>query len=218
MNPRRAHSPRAAANARRAGTSLLAGSVLLATTGCYTTSNVVTMAPLKTDFPVSASGQYVDGSGDIVEESEYEDLAPFTIERTYEVPRHSEGHTTLELEPELQRIVRQAGGDAITDLKIEAVEYDSGSHGSAAGWKIFGWSMSITGGLLLGTGAALGGDAGDILYPIGGVTLGIGVASFLLSLTTNDPAKWQMQVTGQVVRRKGASAAPPTEEPEPQDL
>jgi hypothetical protein len=203
---------------RLAGTALLTSSLLLATTGCYTTSNVVTMAPLKTDFPVSASGQYVDGSGAIVEEDDYESVAPFTIERTYEVPRHSEGQTTLELEPELQRIVQQAGGDAITDLKIEAVEYDSGSHGSAAGWKIFGWSMSITGGLILGTGAALGGDAGDILYPIGGVTLGIGVASFLLSLTTNDPPKWQMQVTGQVVRRKGGEAAPAAEEAEPKDL
>lgn len=204
--------------ARRVGPAVLTGALLLATTGCYTTSNVVTMPPLRTDFPVSASGQYVDGDGDIVEEDGYEDVSTFTIERTYEVSRHGEGRIEAELEPELQRIVEKAGGDAITNLEITAVEYDSGSHNSAAGWKIFGWTMGLSGGLIAGTGALVGGDAADVLYPVGGVLLGVGVVGYLLSFTTTDPAQWQMQVSGQVVRRKGSARPEPAPEPAPQEL
>lgn len=204
--------------ARKAGCGALAGALLVTATGCYTTSNVVTMPPLRTDFPVSASGQYVDGDGDIVDEDGYEDVSTFTIERTYEVSRHGEGRIEAELEPELQRIVEKAGGDAITNLEIAAVEYDSGSHHSAAGWKIFGWTMGLSGGLIAGTGALVGGDAADVLYPVGGVLLGVGVVGYLLSFTTTDPAQWQMQVTGQVVRRRGSARPEPGAEPEPQDL
>src|SRR5690606_41214430 len=97
---------------RRPFPTLSQYALLLATTGCYTTSTVVTMPPLRTDFPVSASGQYVDGDGDIVEEDGYEDVSTFTIERTYEVSRHGEGRIEAELEPELQRIVEKEIGRA----------------------------------------------------------------------------------------------------------
>lgn len=208
----RAQLPRRSGRCTQWGVWCSAGALLFASTGCYTTRNLVTMEPLETKFPVSASAQFVDESGAIVDEEGYETVKPFRFERTYEVPRHSDGSAGIELEPELERIVAAAGGDAITELKIEGVNYDSGSHGSAASWKIFGWTMSITGAALIATGAAL--DAGDALYPVGGVILGVGVASFLLSLTTQDPAKWQLQVSGQVVRRKGSSGG----EVEPSDL
>lgn len=171
------------------------------------------MPPLETTVPVSASGEYVDENGDIVKDTDYEILTPFQIERTFEVPRHSQGEAQLELAPELERIVARAKGNAITDLRIEAVEYDRGSHGSAAGWKVFGWTMTLTGGALLATGAAVGGDVGDVFYPIGGVIAGLGVVSFLLSATANDPAKWQLKVSGQVVRRHQPASSPQPVDP-----
>jgi len=184
--------------------------VACVTTGCYTTQNVVTMSPLETRYPVSASGQYVDGSGAVVNDDQYQVERPFSFEKTVTSPRHETTEAPLKLEPELDRIMAQGQGDAITNLKVEAVNYDHGSHGSAAGWKIMGWSFALTGGTFLAVGAASSNDKiRDVFVPVGAVTAGIGALCFLFGATAQTPAAWQFRVSGQVVSNK-AGVAPAT--------
>ncbi|HEX2734712.1 MAG TPA: hypothetical protein VHM70_24070 [Polyangiaceae bacterium] len=181
----------------------LSGALL---SGCYTTTNVVTMTPLKTKYPVSASGQYLDANGAIVTEDNYQVLKEFDFQKQVESPRHETTETRLKLEADLDRILAEQHGDALTDVKIVATQYDPGSHGSAAGWKIMGWSFGVTGATLMVAGASI--DDGGPLIGVGGVVLGVGVLSYALSALANDPAVWTFQVKGNVVKQTGAATAP----------
>ncbi len=176
--------------------------------GCYTTKNVVAVSPLETRYPVSATAQYVDGSGNIITEREYQVVKPFEFERTMTGPRHSETEARLALEPELDRFVQSSNGEAVTDLKIEAVEYDSGSHGSAAGWKIMGWTFGISGATFLVVGAA-DKDLSDVFIPMGAVFAGLGALSFIASAGANSPSEWKFHVKGSVVKRTELASPPP---------
>jgi hypothetical protein len=198
-----------AAPLRRAATAAACTAGLFAA-GCYTTRNVATLEPLHTAYPVSASSQYVDGDGQIVTAKEYTVVQPFSFEQRIEGPRHASTHTKLVLQPDLDRIVATSRGDAITKLKIEAINYDVGSHRSTAGWKQFGWFIGA-GGLLTGTiGLARGGDDGTAVAEISAGIVGFGVALYLLGAALDTPARWEFEISGQVVRR-----ATPTPAPEP---
>lgn len=175
-------------------------------TGCYTTKNVVTMTPLETKYPVSASGAFVDRGGAVVDQKQYSVVAPFSFERTIKTPRHSSTETRFDLEPELDRLVSQQGGDAVTDLKVEGVDYNPGSHSTGAFWKQWGWGFGITGGTLLLIGAA-DADLRDSMVPAGAVVAGIGALGFVFAAVANDPAEWKFKVSGNVVKRAGATAA-----------
>jgi hypothetical protein len=192
----------------------VACAAVLGTAGCYTTTNVATMGALKTNYPVSASGQYVDSNGAIVTENEYTVVKPFEFDRPVEGARHEDTETDVVLKPELDRFVAESQGDAITDVKIYAADYDAGSHGSSAGWKVMGWTFGLTGATFLVTGAAVGDDVGDTFMIVGGVFGAIGLGSYLIGTAANDPAVWKLHVTGNIVKRN-AAAAPPAAPPAP---
>src|SRR5690606_16755303 len=120
-------------------------------------------------------------------------------------------------EPELNRLVAKHRGDAITDLKVAGTDYDTGSHGSAASWKVLGWTFGLTGATFVVLGAAIDDDstgAGGSLMTAGAVIAGLGVVSYLLSYAANDPASWNIHVQGNVVKRGGVEneAAKATED------
>lgn len=176
--------------------------------GCYTTTNVVTVKPLRTKYPVSASAQYVDANGDIVTDEHYDVVESFQFEKRVEVRIHEEDETMLQLEADLDRILAEHRGDALTQVSIAGTDYDPGSHSSAATWKLMGWTFGLMGAATLGLGLAVDEEPRTILLTMGGVFLGVGVASYLLSGVTNDPAVWSLQVNGNVVRRSSGVAAP----------
>lgn len=182
--------------------------------GCYTTKNVVAVTPLETKYPVSASGEYVDASGNVVNAKQYGQVKPFEFERTIQAPRHSTTETRLALEPELDRIVAQSGGDAITDLKIEGIAYEPGSHYTSALWKQWGWAFGVSGGVFLIAGAA-DEDLRGSFIPVGLVLGGIGALGFVFGAVANDPAEWKFKVSGQVVKQSGAPAPSPAAAPAP---
>jgi hypothetical protein len=124
--------------------------------GCYRTTNVATLTPLHTVYPVSASSQYVAPGGAIVTEKQYQVVQPFSFQRAIQAAPHEETLTALALQPDLDRIMSTSRGDAITDMRISATNYDAGSHGPAAGWKILGWTFGLTGATLAVTGLAVG--------------------------------------------------------------
>jgi hypothetical protein len=175
--------------------------------GCYTTTNVATLAPLHTAYPVSASPQYVDQSGNLVTEKDYQVVQPFAFNRVVAAPPHSETVTALAVEPDLDRIMSTTRGDAITSVKIAATRYDAGSHGPAAGWKILGWTFGLCGATLVVTGLAVGDDPqtgtnfGTRFTATGAVLTGIGVLSYLLGSALREPATWQLELSGKVVKR-----------------
>lgn len=179
--------------------------------GCYTTKNVVSVPPLETRYPVSASAEFVTANGDIVTDEQYAVTKSFSFEKTMDAPRHESHQATLRLEQDLDRLVSEGQGQAVTNLRIEATEYDRGSHGTSAGFQIMGWSFSLAGGAMLATGLAVDSDsARKVFVPMGAATLGIGLIGFVLGATADEPAKWHLRVTGDVVRpNPPAPAAPP---------
>jgi hypothetical protein len=183
--------------------------------GCYTTTNVARLEPLHTAYPVSASAQYVDGDGQIVTENEYSVVQPFSFDQRIEAPRHGSAHTALVLQPDLDRIVAASRGDAITKLKLQAIDYDVGSHRHAAGWKQFGWLFGVTGLLGITAGVARGGDNGTVTAEVSAGIAGFGVALYLLGASLQTPASWQLEVSGQVVRRTTPAPAPESPGPPP---
>lgn len=185
----------------------LACATFAAAAGCYTTTNTVTLAPLRTHYPVSASPQYVDAQGKIVTDEEYDVVQSFEFERKVEAPRHDDTESSLKLEAELDRALAQSNGDAITEMSVYASDYDPGSHGSAAGWKIMGWTFGLTGLTFVGLGAAMDSDVSGTFFVVGGVMAGLGAVSYLLGSAANDPATWTLNVKGQVVKRKAGSTA-----------
>jgi hypothetical protein len=179
----------------------------LSSTGCYRTQNVVTMNALDTKVPVSASGQYIDAQGQVVTEDDYEVVSQFNFEKTVESPRHQKSAQELELEAEIDRIVSQAGGQAVTNFRLEGTEYSSGSHGAAATWKALGWSSTLTGLTFIAIGAAVGDpDLYPVFFPIGGIFTGVGLLSFGGALAARKPASWHFSVGGNVVTRGGGAA------------
>lgn len=204
--------PSVKAGVTRARGAAMFAVIVCSTTGCYRTQNIVRVEPLDTKVPVSASGQYIDREGRIVTEDEYQVVSNFSFDRTVEVPRHKKAEADLDLETEIDRIVVEAGGDAVTEFRLEGTKYDSGAHNAAASWKNLGWVFGFSGAALVVTGLAIGDpDINAILLPMGGVFAGVGAVSFGLSFTARKPAAWHFNVAGNVVSQGGGSAPlPPT--------
>jgi hypothetical protein len=70
-------------------------------------------------------------------------LQSFSFEKTVTGPRHDNSSAKLQLQAELERLVRRSGGQAITNLTIQAASYDSGSHSMATAWKRMAWTFGI---------------------------------------------------------------------------
>lgn len=173
----------------------------VASTGCYRTRNIVHLSPLETSYPVSASSQYLDASGAIATPENYEVLSNFQFERTIEVSRHSQSEAQLKIESEVDQYVKQAGGDAVTHLKVVATDYHGGAHYSAASWKMMGWSFGLMGAPLLIIGAASNDSTlKSVFIPMGAAFMGVGAVSYALSFAANKPSQWKFQISGTVVR------------------
>jgi hypothetical protein len=179
--------------------SVIALALTLATAGCYTSQNSVRVVPVQTERPVSLSDQYVDEQGHVVVAEQYEPITTLSFKRAVEAPRHATAEATLDLTPELNKAIADAQGDAITNFRIQATQYDTGSHGSSFVWKMTGWIIGLTGATLLVTGAAL--DSGDGLVTAGGVVMGTGFVSWLIGHVVDEPTRWDFQMSGDIVRR-----------------
>ncbi len=180
--------------------------VSLLVTGCYATQNRVTLAPLETKRPVSASSAYVDADGRVVSKDQYTLIRPFTFERAVTGERHSETVTALDVEREIDQLLGETHADAATQVTVTAVDYDSGSHTSAANWKWAGWLFEANAAVLFAYGVTA--DTHDqrvVCYGAGGVVAGIGVLSYLVSFLQDDPSTWRFRVEGQLVEKRAGS-------------
>lgn len=186
--------------------ALIAAGVLAQLSGCYRTTNVAVVPRLHTAYPVSASSQYVDGSGAIVTDTDYEIIQQFQLTRAVAAPRHDDTITQLAFEADLDRILSANHGDALTGVRISATDYDHGSHGSSGMWKMYGWTLGLTGAAFAGTGIAVGddfagSDIGTKLVWTGAATVGVGLLCYLVGVAVRKPAVWHLEVSGNVVKR-----------------
>lgn len=186
-------------------TSVPLAGVVIAFTGCmYETRSTVRIPVLDIAYPVSASPHYVKADGAIVRDAEYKVVERFQFQQTVESPHHGTSDVTLRLGPDIDRIIEQAHGDAVTRLTIDAVSYETGSHGAAAFWKNMAWIFTPIGASFIGAG--IGWDqAGDrdraaSLYAVGSAFAGIGVLSIVIATVLHRPATWRYEVSGQVVK------------------
>ncbi len=189
----------------------LALAAALLSVGCYSTSNVARMPPLETSYPVSASPSYVSVDGSIVDPSEYRVVDSFGFERQVAGPRHTHTDTTLHIEPDLDRIVQKAHGDAVTRLKVDVIDYDLGSHQVSAGLKQIGWMFSLSGacGLALGGAMAANHDSHDAngALAVGGAFAALGLTTVLVGSLLDNPSRWRLWFSGNVVQRNEPAAA-----------
>ncbi|HOU91832.1 MAG TPA: hypothetical protein PLU22_12345 [Polyangiaceae bacterium] len=107
--------------ARRAAIHLgLVVSLGLGAVGCRITSgNTVVLAPLDTEFPISASSSFRDAEGRTVTEDDFVVVHEFTFERSVEARRHREVTQSLDLRGDLAALVARYSGDAIVGLMID---------------------------------------------------------------------------------------------------
>jgi hypothetical protein len=178
---------------------------MTAVAGCYTTTNVATLGPLHTRYPVSASSQYVDQSGGIVTEKDYEVVQSFSFHHDVDAALHQKTLTVLALEPDLDKIMGAIDGDAITQMRVQAIDYDSGSSYQSAGMKLTGWTLGIAGLTVVALGVGIGSDEGGTVTRVGAVITGLGVASYIIGSVLRRPASWRLDVSGNVVRRNARS-------------
>jgi hypothetical protein len=73
-----------------------------------------------------------------------------------------------------------------------------------------GWTFGLSGATLAAIGAGAE-DPGPLLT-VGGVFLGVGLLSYALGATANDPAIWTVQVKGNVVKRSAPPLSVPIDE------
>lgn len=189
--------------------------------GCIMRStNEVFIDPLQSRFPASASSMYLDGTGRVVAPGQYSTVKTFQLARTVDTPAHAAATLPLELEAELDRLVATSGGDAVTNVTVQAVSYDPEGHYSTNRWKVLGWMGTILGGSTVGLTALF--DSVDNRafnepkalpwYGIGVGTIALGITSFIVASDRKASVRnhWHFNIEGQVVKRNPEARIAPT--------
>jgi hypothetical protein len=164
--------------------------------GCARSTNDVQILPVSTSRPVSLSDQYIDAQGNTVTAEQYRQVKSFSFGKEVEVPHHRSRLTTLDLSGDLEQVIRETGADALTNTRIEALDYDTGSHGSKFVWKGAGWTFAGGGATLLLVGGAAESSG---LATFGITMIGAGVVSYVIGATHKKPTRWRFQVRGDAV-------------------
>jgi hypothetical protein len=176
---------------------------LASSPGCYTTTNRATLAPLPTSYPVSLSSEYVEPGGSVVADRDYRIVRPFSFHSSVGALPDTTAITPLPLVADLDRIVAAAQGDAITRMRIQATSYEHLGAAKSGALRLLGWTFGLTGLLFIGIGVGVGGDRVTFGLEVGIPTAATGLALYLLGALSHDPATWEFEVSGNVVKRLG---------------
>jgi hypothetical protein len=181
--------------------------LLALTSGCSAT-HVVTLPPLESKHPVSASAAYVDRDGATVDAAGYRVVAPFQFTKQDQSGR-ARAESTLQLGPELDRLVKTAQGDAVTKLRVEATSF--GTRQNVA--TILGVTLGLVGSVLLVQDALSKSENETRLSPVfwtGAACFGAGTVLYFVG-DFSKPTRWEFRVSGQVVRALPRPTPPPGE-------
>jgi len=154
--------------------SMIVLSVVLVS-GCASMNQSMKMAPLGTNYPVSASSSLFVGGKTISGEGLHS-AKDFEFMKYYS-PKMTEREVQLDLADDLTRIIEQNGANAIIKLRVSVENIDTG----AIGWISFersgGVLIVLGGGALVGFGA-IGGPAAQGIETAGIITSIAGAAIF----------------------------------------
>lgn len=192
---------------------LLAAATALA--ACVTTNDVA-FGRMDTSFPVSASSSYVDAAGRVVSRADY-DVAghELALHLVVEAPILEQTSVRLGLEPDLDAFVRDRGGDAITNLRVETTAIDPGGHGRFAGCLYLSIPTGLLGALVTGLGVisfvspkTSGESSAGAFVLVGTGLVALSALATFVDLKLARPDSWTISVHGDVVKRKRKQAVP----------
>lgn len=197
----------------RSASLLLTLTTLLAS-GCVTSTSIVHLDPMQTRYPVSASGQYLDSRGQVVKPGEYRSLRSFKLDRSVDVPAGTTAAVPLDIQADLDRLVDSTGGDAVTNVTLQATSFVPEGHASVALWQslgtlglVFGGPFALVGGAAIATDPQLRHDSQMIaMGAVGTAVAALGVAALLTAShrRSTTPNHWNVHIEGDVVQRNSA--------------
>jgi hypothetical protein len=181
-----------------------------------TTDHSIELKNPEVDKPVSASPYYIDARGVTVTPQDYEVVHHFNFERSYEGKIGKETVSILEIDGELDNILKQYQADAVVNLQYQGIDYDPGATRSTSWTRWLGiYSLGFDV-VFLGTFYILSAGYSDssstmgdffseepfYALMLGGFGIG-GAISLGLSfiLPRNNPSVWTVAVEGDAVRK-----------------
>lgn len=200
-------------------TSLLRWTVGVLLLGCTTgritlKGSQATIPLLATTYPVSASSSYLDSRGVVVAEDRYRVVQSFRFEKTRAMSIFNNDTQEIRLEPDLDRIMKEAPGDAVTRFSFVAELDASGTRTASRlsyGTAVL-WPMSL---LLFTSGGVLAEDnsfpsargLSKASFALGAITGVAGVVLLVVGMTRSN--EWRINASGQVVKARGPEASSP---------
>lgn len=180
---------------------------LLILSSCVTVPQL-RLGPIEAGAPVSASGYYLDRDGKTVEPSEYEVLRHFKLEKTVtaSVAAAAPKEVSIDLESDLEAIIREADGEAVVNLIVVPVSVNNADTDATVGGTGFlGPAFTALGAAFLITGVALQSTDFDSPAPIiiGSSFLGAGISMDIHAIIVSTVGKqvWKFAIEGDVAKR-----------------
>ena len=167
--------------------------------GSCATAHHVSIAPVRSDYPVSTSPSVMTRDGTVYSSSkEYRVVGDFALPISLEGSVARETEDQLDLTATLVAQLEELGGDAIVNLNITMQTYDTGPTIGAGAAETAGTFAGIAGLAILAAGGALDSDT---LRTMGGFFTFIGAAGWGtgLALQYFGDTTLQLMVTGDVV-------------------
>jgi len=142
---------------------VIASVALSSLVSCVTADQTVTLAPLETKIPVSASASlYVDGK--VLNDSQYQVVKPFHLEKKFRIPLGA-SDSAIDLSREVETFVQGTDVKAVTQLTISVKDIGTGDLGWIAFERSLGAASVSVGALLLGVSTLLPPDQNSLLVP-----------------------------------------------------
>jgi hypothetical protein len=190
----------------------LAPLTLASLAGCAT-AHRVSVTPIDTPFPVSASPSWVDARGEVVSTEASVELSTFAHALEVEAPAFQTTSTKLDLAPRLAGEVAEAHGEAVTELAIAAFPYRTEAYTNASGWAQLGLGGLLLVGMAASFGSLATADGPRKVFAGAGLLLMLaGTTACGAAVAMPEPVRWRFLVSGRVVRRRTEADGEPLPE------
>lgn len=183
-----------------ASTAACVAALLLALSSCAVLQQTVKITPLDRGLPVSATGSlFVDGA--TIDASGFQVVKEFTYDKAFSA-KLKQKEVELMLSEDLAKLVREAGGDAIVNLRIATLRIVTNDL-TWVWFERYMGTLAITGGLVyLLSPMYFGGSASTDFVLVGAALAGGGAAliggSFLHESLGS--SNYSFRISGTVVK------------------
>jgi hypothetical protein len=168
---------------------------------CTTTDHLVAVKPFDVETPVSASGYYLNDSGNIVSPGGYEVVNHFELIMENSGPIADSLESMISFDAEIQEQIALHDGDAVVNLQVYGIDYDPGKTFLTGFTRIFGGMMSGFGGMFLIMGLVMDDGLTSGLGLGFGLTgaVSLGISYFI---PKSSESIWTVGIEGDIVRER----------------